>query len=221
MLYGSTLLRFTPRHRYLLHGTQGMCKVILLLSQATLDDMGDFLWHHGNAIDDGTNGHAQRTARAVIGDVGDMGLGIEFNGLVAGIGTGHVAFAAVDTEVLEKGRDKEFSKYAWGSSQGSTHIINQGHLLLLIIQTLVGTNMRQGPANNILDFGYPIGVTICGLAILSITAGNIICFDFPNGSLFFTQFGHFLLTFLEIGTKETQGLKKKIQKFKFLSKIKS
>ena len=38
--------------------------------------------HHLDAVDDGANTYAQRAARAVLGDVGQMGLGVKCDGLV-------------------------------------------------------------------------------------------------------------------------------------------
>ena len=69
--------------------------------------------HHLDAVDDGADGEAERTAGAGVDlDGGDVRLGVELDGLVAGVVAGHVALAAV---------------YA--------HLgVNQGHHVLSVVQ---------------------------------------------------------------------------------------
>lgn len=54
-----------------------------------------------DAVDDGTNGDAECAARAIVVHVRNVGVLVEFDGLVAGIGAGHIAFSAVYAHVLE------------------------------------------------------------------------------------------------------------------------
>lgn len=67
---------------------------------APLDDVRNRFRHHADAVDDRTHGQAQIASRTVVGDVGQMGFGIELDGLVAGVGTRHIAFTAIDAEIL-------------------------------------------------------------------------------------------------------------------------
>lgn len=84
----------------LLHRTQGMSKVILLLAQTTLDHMRNCLGNHADAIDNGTHGNTQGATGTIVRDMRYMRFGIKFNGLIAGISTGHIAFAAIDAQIL-------------------------------------------------------------------------------------------------------------------------
>lgn len=77
-----------------------MSKVILLLAQTTLDHMRNCLGNHADAIDNGTHGNAQGATGTIVRDMRYMRYGIKFNGLIAGIGTSHIAFAAIDAQIL-------------------------------------------------------------------------------------------------------------------------
>jgi hypothetical protein len=63
-------------------------------------DLGMHLGHHGDTIDDGADGDAERAAGAVLGDGGEVRLVVELDGLVPGVVAGHVALAAVDAHLL-------------------------------------------------------------------------------------------------------------------------
>mmetsp|Transcript_49425 Transcript_49425/g.107387 ORF Transcript_49425/g.107387 Transcript_49425/m.107387 type:complete len:228 (+) Transcript_49425:37-720(+) len=56
-------------------------------------------WLHGNAVDDRADGETECASGAVVGDVGEMRLGVEVDGLVAAVVARHVALAAVDARV--------------------------------------------------------------------------------------------------------------------------
>src|SRR3989338_7996929 len=62
--------------------------------------IGEVTRHHGDAVHDGTNRKTQGTASTVIGDEGQMSYGIEFDGLISSIITGHIAFTTVDTKLV-------------------------------------------------------------------------------------------------------------------------
>lgn len=67
---------------------------------APFDDVRNSFGHHANAVDDWTHGQTQIASRAIIGDIGQVRFGIEFDGLIARVSARHVALAAVDAEVL-------------------------------------------------------------------------------------------------------------------------
>lgn len=55
-----------------------------------------------NAIDDGTDGHTQCATGAVVVDVWQMRVLVEFDRLIARVGARHVTLAAVDAHVLQR-----------------------------------------------------------------------------------------------------------------------
>lgn len=85
--------------------------------------------NHEDAVDDGADAEAQGAARAAVGDRGQVGFGIELDSLVAGIITGHVTFATVDTHFL----------------------VNQSHNLLCVAELTICSNILQCFSNYILD----------------------------------------------------------------------
>jgi hypothetical protein len=54
-----------------------------------------------DAIDDGAHGDAHGASGAVVSDVGNVGVGVEADGLVARVVARHVALAAIDAHVLD------------------------------------------------------------------------------------------------------------------------
>lgn len=54
-----------------------------------------------DAVDDGAHGDAHGAACAVVGDVRNVGVGVEADGLVARVVARHVALAAVNAHVLQ------------------------------------------------------------------------------------------------------------------------
>ena len=62
---------------------------VLLRARAVLQRAGNW-----------TDGEAEPAARAICGDFRLVSLGVEGNGLVAGVKAGHEALAAVDAEIV-------------------------------------------------------------------------------------------------------------------------
>ena len=91
---------------------------------------------HAYAVDDGTHTETQIAAGAVVGDVGQMGLGVKGDGLVARVVAHHVALATVDAHVL----------------------VDDGHHLLPVVKVIVGPDTRQRLANHVLGGGGGGGV---------------------------------------------------------------
>lgn len=67
---------------------------------ATVGDVGDFPGDHGDTVNDGADTGTQSTSSTVVGDGGDVGVGIEVDGLVSTVVTGHVALATVDAHLV-------------------------------------------------------------------------------------------------------------------------
>jgi hypothetical protein len=63
--------------------------------------------YHFDAINNGTNREAQRAARAILVDFGQMGARVEFDRLVPAVVTRQVALATIDAHFLIK---KKFVK---------------------------------------------------------------------------------------------------------------
>ena len=63
------------------------------VGNASFDDVGVGLGDHLDAVDDGTDGDAKRASRAILRHACQVRLCVEFDGLIPGIVTRHVAFA--------------------------------------------------------------------------------------------------------------------------------
>ena len=90
--------------------------------------VGAGLLNHADAVDDGTDGDAERAAGTVRRDVGEVRLGVKGDRLVAGVVADHVALAAVYTHVL----------------------VDDGHHLLCVVQVAIGTDAGEGLSYHIL-----------------------------------------------------------------------
>jgi len=67
---------------------------------AALGMIGGATGNHRNAVGDGTDGGAEGASGAILGDMGEMGLCIKVDGLIARVIACHVALSAVDAKVL-------------------------------------------------------------------------------------------------------------------------
>ena len=86
-------------------------------------------WLHLDAVDDGAHTHAQSAACAVLRHAGEVCLGVEGDGLVAGVIADHVALATVHTHVL----------------------VDHRHHLLRVVEAVVCSNSRQRLTDDILE----------------------------------------------------------------------
>jgi hypothetical protein len=119
-------------------------------SFTSLDDMWNRFRHHADAINNRTHRQAQVASGTIVRDLWCMSHSIKLYGLVAGVITGHIALSTIDTQVLEI---ESFIRFSCQSLSITTHIIDQGHHLLLVVEFFVSTNHWQGFANHVLNFG--------------------------------------------------------------------
>jgi hypothetical protein len=75
------------------------------MDETNLGHVGNLALNHLDAVDDRTHTGAEGAAGAVVADMWDVGLGIERDGLVAGIIASHVALATVDAHLRINQRD--------------------------------------------------------------------------------------------------------------------
>lgn len=116
------------------------CKNKLNISRACTHCQGDspvggigtIPFDHLDAVDDGADAGAERTAGAVLGHTGKMGLGVKGDRLVAAVVAGHVALAAVDAHLL----------------------VDERHHLFSVVQVAVGADAVQCLAYDFLLWGY-------------------------------------------------------------------
>lgn len=85
--------------------------------------------NHLDAVDDGADAEAQSTAGAAVLNHGEMSLGVEHNGLVSSVVTGHVALPTVNAHFR----------------------IDQSLHLLLNIELLIGTDVFQSFGDHIFN----------------------------------------------------------------------
>ena len=83
---------------------------------------------HPDAVNDGTHADTQGAPSAVRGHTWEVRLGVKGDGLVAGVVADHVTLATVDAHVL----------------------VNDCHSLLRVVQGVVGSDAREGPAYHVL-----------------------------------------------------------------------